>query len=625
MRRISTLVLGALLLGACSDEFESPTQPEAPGGDAVLALSGSGDIVEGRVLVRFRPGANAQSILAAQGASVERPLVLGIQMLRVPAGRELTVANALLNNPNVEFAEPDYFRTVGIPCETAAGVCTPPDDQYFGYKWDLHNKGTITNSLGETLATTTLVDADMDWLEAYDVMGGSLTGSAIVGIGDTGIRPTHQDLAGKVLAMRDFHGTTSGADDNGHGTHVAGIAAAHGNNGVGVPGVAWGSNIRIVAAKMCGPGGRGPFASYGCPSSAITEGIKWLADQGAHAINLSLGGPTGSSAEQSALQYALSQGALPICASGNDNGSVSYPAAFPECVAVGATNWGDTRASYSNYGPQVELSAPGGDGENANGYSYILSAYHDADNAYVFMAGTSMASPQVAGLAALLRALGVQGPSNILSVMKSTADDLGPAGRDNQFGEGRINVYRAVQHVLGNGGGDPPPPDNQAPTASFTVSCSELTCQFDGTASSDPDGSISAYAWTFGDGSTGSGATPSRTYAGSGTYSVTLTVTDNEGATGSQTQSVTVTAPSTGGISLSATGYKVQGVQRADLTWSGASSSQIDVFRNNTRVATVSNTGAYTDNIGARGGGSYSYRVCEAGTSTCSSQVSVTF
>jgi subtilisin family serine protease len=622
LRRFSSLAVTAMLVVGCSDR-EVPTHPAGAPAEPTYSVAPSGDFVEGRVLVRFHPGANGAALAAAHGASVERSVALGIQMLRVPAGREVAVAQALSRNPNVEFAEPDYVRTVGLPCKSASGVCTAPSDPFFGYKWDLHNKGTITNSTGGVLANTGKVGADMDWLEAFDHLGGALNGSAVIGVGDTGIRPTHQDLAGRVLAMRDFFGSTSGADDNGHGTHVAGIAAGRGNDGIGVPGVAWGPNVRIVSAKMCGPTGFGPFRSYGCPSSAITEGIKWMADQGAHAINLSLGGPNGSSSERAALQYAQDLGTLSFCATGNDNGSVSYPAAFPECVGVGATNWSDGRASYSNFGPEVELSAPGGDGENASGYSYVLSAYHDADNAYAFMAGTSMASPQAAGLAGLLRALGVTDRASILSIMKSTADDLGPAGRDNLFGEGRINVYRAV--LAATGGGDPQPPQNQPPTASFSFSCSGLTCSFDGSASSDPDGSITGYAWSFGDGVSGSGVTASRTYAAGGTYNVTLTVTDNAGATGTQTRSVTVSAPSTGGITLSVNAYKVSGVQHAGLTWTGASGTQVDVYRDNTRIATVANSGSHTDNIGRRGGGSYTYRVCNAGTSTCSNNATATF
>jgi serine protease len=190
---------------------------------------------------------------------------------------------------------------------------------------------------------------------------------------------------------------------------------------------------------VCGPNG--------CPSSAVASGIRYAADNGANVINLSLGGRFGSTTEQQALQYALGKNVLPLCATGNDGSrtNISYPAKFPECVAVGATDWGDARASYSNAGNEIDLSAPGGDSEDANGYSYILSTYNDGT--YVFMSGTSMATPQVAGLAGLLHAIGVTGASNIRSRLENTADDLGTAGWDKYFGRGRINAYRAINNL----------------------------------------------------------------------------------------------------------------------------------------------------------------------------------
>jgi PKD repeat protein len=169
---------------------------------------------------------------------------------------------------------------------------------------------------------------------------------------------------------------------------------------------------------------------------------------------------------------------------------------------------------------------------------------------------------------------------------------------------------------------------NSPPSASFTFTCTDLTCDFDGSGSSDSDsdGSITTYAWDFGDESTGTGVTPSHTYAAGGSYTVILTVTDDVGATDTVSQSVTVSAPSTGGITLSATGYKERGQQKANLEWRGAASTNVDVFRDGTLVATTANDNAYTDHINNVGGGSYTYQVCEAGsTLTCSNEAKVTF
>ena len=162
---------------------------------------------------------------------------------------------------------------------------------------------------------------------------------------------------------------------------------------------------------------------------------------------------------------------------------------------------------------------------------------------------------------------------------------------------------------------------NQPPTASFTYSCTGLTCNFNGSASNDPDGSIVSYAWNFGDGTTGSGVSPSKTYSSSGTRTVTLTVTDNGNATGSTSQSVTVTAPPAT-ITLSVTTRRKGSKTTANLTWSGTTGSTA-VYRNGSIIATVSGT-KYADNLGS-GSGTATYQVCNAGTTTCSNQVTVNY
>ncbi len=430
MKRFAAVAAGAVLLAACQDA----TQPSAfTPADPALAVSGvqSGEFVPGQIIVGFKPGADRAGIASAQGGRVDRQLLGNIHLLKVPAGREATVVAALSHNPNVAFAELDLLRQISQ---------TAPTDLYFGYKWDLHNDGVLNTSTGAVVVNTAKADADIDWLEAYLQLGPTFSGSATIGILDTGINRTHTEWngTGRVLQGYDFVNNDSDpADDHGHGTHVAGTAAAPANN-AGVPGVAYGANIKILPVKVCG--------ASGCPSSAIVSGIRYAADNGAVAINLSLGGRFANTSEQQALQYALSKNTLPFCASGNDRAkSVSYPAAFPECVAVGATDWGDAKASYSNSGSALDISAPGGDSENRNGYSYILATGYEGN--YVFMSGTSMAAPQATGLAGLLHAMGVTGASNIRARIENTADDLGTAGWDANFGRGRINVHRAINNM----------------------------------------------------------------------------------------------------------------------------------------------------------------------------------
>ena len=186
------------------------------------------------------------------------------------------------------------------------------------------------------------------------------------------------------------------------------------------------------------------------------------------------------------------------------------------------------------------------------------------------------------------------------------------------YGTTTTDHYPTITRYAPAGGGT----TNAPPTASFSSSCTNLSCTF-ADASTDADGTIAGWSWTFGDGSTSSAQNPSHAYAAAGTYSVTLTVTDNGGATGSTTHSVSVTAPASG-ITLSTRGYKVKGSARVDLTWSGTTGATVDVYRNGSVVATPANSGAYTDVLG-KVVGTFTYKVCNAGTTVCSPTSSATF
>jgi PKD repeat protein len=235
------------------------------------------------------------------------------------------------------------------------------------------------------------------------------------------------------------------------------------------------------------------------------------------------------------MQYALAHNTLVVCSSGNDDGGVppagfpqysggiGYPARFPECMAVGATDWGDTKASYSNYGAQLAVSAPGGDGELIP-YSLIMSAHPGGDNSYTFNAGTSMAAPQVAGAAAMLYATGLYTtPAAVRQRLIETADDLEAPGWDPRTGYGRINVYRAVTGL------DPNALPISDPGSGY-AGHKGVAVQFDGSASNDPNGKAIKFAWNFGDptssDNTSTLAKPSHTYMRGGNYTVTLTVID---------------------------------------------------------------------------------------------------
>jgi thermitase len=455
-RSLTALALATLSLAACMDEI--PTEAAAPAAPGAPSSQYVAPYLPGRVIVRFSSSAiNPRAALservgmarrAGEGAGVQRAEAMrlpGAYVLHVAPGREEEAAALLNEQEGVEFAEPDYLIAV-IPCET--GSCDDPADFFMPRKWDLHNTGTVT--LSGVATPTGAADADMDWLEAYHALGAAPSGTAKIAIIDTGIRNTHLELAGRVVAARNFasgYPATLIEDRDGHGTHVAGIAAAA---GVSASGVAYGPGIQLINAKACelylfSDG----VIRTSCANSSTADAIVWATDQGANVLNLSLGGSplatSGSAVQQAALQYARSKDVLPFCATGNDNyGAISFPARFPECIGVGATNWGDARASYSNYGPGTEIAAPGGDSGAGFPLGLILSASNSSDNQYTYKAGTSMATPQVVGLAALLFSQGVGDDDAVLARIKATADDLGTPGEDEIFGVGRINVCRAL-------------------------------------------------------------------------------------------------------------------------------------------------------------------------------------
>jgi thermitase len=264
---------------------------------------------------------------------------------------------------------------------------------------------------------------------AWDTTRGS--SSVTVAVVDTGIQRTHPDLDAKIVPGYDFvSGDTAPDDGHGHGTHVAGSAAAETNNSIGGAGTC--PECRLMPVRVLDNNGSGSLVN-------VANGIRWAADNGAKVINLSLGGP-GSSALQSAVDYASARGAFLACAAGNSNTSSttnSYPAAYPNCFAVASTTSTDARSSFSNYGSWVEVAAPG---------SSIYSTW--INSGYNTISGTSMATPHVAGLAGLLAS---QGRTNtqIRDQICSTANRI--AGTGTYWTCGRINAAAAVGTV-------PPPP-----------------------------------------------------------------------------------------------------------------------------------------------------------------------
>jgi serine protease len=355
------------------------------------------------------------------------------------------------------------------------------------------------------------------------------TAAVKVAVIDTGIRRTHQDLTGgRVLQGHDYYNNDNDpADDCGHGTHTAGTIGATTNNGVGVAGM---SQVTILPMKVLS--GTDILGSCSGSASAIAQAIRDAADQGANVISMSIGGPD-STVEHDAVTYAYNKGVIIVAAAGNDGSanSIDYPGAYPESIAVAALDSTKTRASYSDGGPQLDISAPG---------SNVISTYNTNDTSYSSLSGTSMATPHVAGALALALSCAPAGTTRttIVNALYSTAEDLGAAGRDDSYGYGLARADRLVANVCTGTA-----PVNHAPTASFTATPSGLAVSVNGSASSDPDGDPLTYSWSWGDGSAAStGVTASHTYAAAGTYAVALTVNDGRGGANTATQNVTVAA-----------------------------------------------------------------------------------
>ncbi len=252
------------------------------------------------------------------------------------------------------------------------------------------------------------------------------TGDGVtIAILDTGVNSNHPDLAANIVPGWNIYNNNADTTDiHGHGTQVAGSAAAVANNGIGSVGVAW--NARIMPIRISDPNAYAYF-------SAMASGIRWAADNGAKIANISYHGAAGSLAVQSAANYMRSKGGIVVVSAGNTSGYIDY-AASDSLLVVSATGNNDARASWSSYGPSVDLAAPG------------VSIYTTTRNGgYSNASGTSFSSPIVAATAALMLSANPDlKPADIDQILKTTALDLGNPGYDQYYGHGRINAADAV-------------------------------------------------------------------------------------------------------------------------------------------------------------------------------------
>jgi serine protease len=451
------------------------------------------------------------------------------RVIKVPEGKVKEKVQEYALRPDVVYAEPNYY----------AQAYAAPNDPLYKYQWNFADPAN--GGIGMEAA----------W-------GQSTGGGVIVAIIDTGIAYESYggyvqapDLAGTAFVPGyDFVNNDNHAnDDNSHGTHVAGTVAQSTNNGVGVAGIAY--NAKLMPIKVLDKRGSGSYAN-------IALGIRYAADNGAKVINMSLGGPVPAQVLEDALAYAYGLGVTIVAAAGNDaTGTVGYPAAYDAYViAVGATRLDKQLAYYSNWGTSLDLVAPGGDvnvDQNGDGYgdgilqnTFNPSTKRVGDFGYYFFQGTSMASPHVAGAAALVIANGIATkPADVQKVLQDTAVDLGAAGRDDRYGYGLVNVAAALGQPV-------EPPVNQAPTAdSQSVSTKVGTPVAITLTASDPDDDVLLFSIVNGPTSGAlSGEAPNLTYTPSvgftGTDSFSFKANDSKLDSNIAVVTITVTADSAG-------------------------------------------------------------------------------
>lgn len=538
------------------------------------------------VLIGFQqtPGAAEQNLVRAFGGTVKYryTLVPGIAATVPQAGIQ-----GLQNHPLVTIVEPDgMFYAIDAELDNTWGV------KHIG-AGTAHTAGNVGN--GQRVCVL-----------------------------DSGIAPTHEDLFSNYVGGYDYVNQDGEPwDDNGHGTHVAGTIAAL-MNGFGVRGTA--PSAHLLVYKVLSASGSGSFSDViAALQQCVTDGGKITNNSYGSSLN------PGSLVE-AAFDNSYAAGVLHVAAAGNSgnprgNGNnVGFPARYSSVIAVAATDQNDARARFSSTGPDVELAAPGVN---------IRSTY--PPNTYADASGTSMASPNVAGVAALVRDCGITIVTEIRQRLQQTAKNLGSS---NHFGYGLVQAADAalnctapepyldiavksvtapetvareqtatIEVVVGNVGTLDASDVSVTLTRTFDASTVEVGTQTISLAAGAQ--ATLTFTWT----------TESTTPLGDHTLTASHSLSDANPENDSALTTIKVVEPPpSNGIVLDANGYKVRGLQKADLSWTGATA--VTVFRNGASIANPSSS-PYTDHIDERGSGTYVYKVCN--TDGCSNEVTVIF
>jgi thermitase len=577
--RFFFVVLAATILPVemvCAADVGTPaalgvSPPGLDGTAPGLERSPAGPWAKGRILVAPNtglPDTEFDSILRGHGAkSIGKIDGMNVHVVELPPGaqgNEQAVALALAHNPHVKFAEVDGVLSV-------AATANDPD---FSSEWHLPK-----------------INAPTAW-------GTSLGTGVIIAILDTGVDGTHPDLAAQMVPGWNFYDNNSNTSDvYGHGTIVAGAAAAATNNGIGVASVAGGA--RIMPMRISDPSG---YAYW----STVAQGITWAADHGARVGSLSYQGATASSTIISAAQYLRSKGGVLVTASGN-TGALDGTSPSPYVMVVSATDQNDQRASWSSYGSFVDIAAPG---------VGILTTTRGGG--YGSASGTSLATPIVAATAALVIAKRPDfAPSQVDSVLLATAVDLGAAGPDIYFGYGRVNAAAAVQQaavtlavdttrpivaIASPTGGTVSGTVAVAINASDNVGVARVDLRVNGAVALSDASSPYQYSWNSTVVANGTVTLTAVAYdvAGNSTVSAPITVNvSNAVATDTTAPTVAIASPTggtvSGTVSVSVNSSDNVGVTRVDLRVNGnaVASSNVSPYKFSWNSTTVAN-GAVT-------------------------------
>lgn len=558
--------------------------------------------VPGRILVKPRAGIAESTLdakLNARGAVSRGKLQhLNVRVVNVSEQNAEAVLAALRHDPDIEFAERDYF----------AEAAFVPNDPYVGDQWHL---------------------AKVQAFQAWQGTTGS--SNVVVAVLDSGVNMSQPDLAGRLLPGYDFvNGTGTVTDDYGHGTAVTGTIAADGNNGIGVAGVAYGCSVLPV--KVMDSDG---FAAY----SAIVTGIGYAVDNGARVINMSIAGTLPSQALQDAINYAWSNNVVVVAAAGNSaTNTPMYPAACDHVLSVSATAQDDSLAYFSSYGTYVKISAPG---------TAIFTTERDLKYPYGGgWQGTSFATPIVAATAALvISANPTLSNDQVVSLLEQSADDLGAPGYDPYFGYGRVNAFRAVTMASQAPGAVTPVPQGttavvlSSPTPNSQVTFgSSVSLQAIASAST-AGGSITNLSFVVNGVTVATGAGYDVAFnwapAATGGYSIVAVATDDQGITAtSSAATIQVGNPDTTAPTVTITNAPPNGLRLSIpmVAISGTASDNVavqavEVVVNNGRPQLANGTTSWTAHVSLAPGSNIVsvYSVDTSGNVSASATLELTY